>query len=259
MMNMDHQQSVKKQFGQNAHNYVTSPLHAKGDDLAWMKQWIIENGKGGVHLDIATGGGHVAHTFAPLFDQVIALDLTPEMLTAAEKFIKEQGHSNVSFQLGDAQALPFADETFDVITCRIAAHHFPRVQVFVQETYRTLKKDGVLIIADNVTPEKEELDQFYNELEKRRDPSHFRAYKKSEWISMIEEAGLWTDFLVTFKKKFIYETWCHNMSLPAEKMKELNKWILSSEKYIKDFFKVEVKEDTVQSFQGQSIVVVASK
>ncbi|MET3698518.1 ubiquinone/menaquinone biosynthesis C-methylase UbiE [Bacillus oleivorans] len=259
MADMDYQQSVMKQFGKNAQNYVNSPLHAKGNDLAWMKQWLIESGKGGILLDVATGGGHVALTFAPFFEQVVALDLTPEMLKVAEKFIKDKGHSNVSFQLGNAEDLPFTDESFDVITCRIAAHHFPQVQLFVQEVYRTLKKDGVLILADNVAPEKEELDLFYNELERRRDPSHFRAYKKSEWISMLEETGFWTESLITFKKKFIFETWCSNMSLPSEKVKELNEWILSSDKDIKGFFSVESEEENVLSFQGQSVVIVALK
>ena len=256
---MDHQQSVRKQFGENAQNYVTSPLHAKGDDLAWIQQWLIQRGKDGILLDIATGGGHVAQALAPVFDQVIALDLTPEMLAAAERFIKEKGHSNVAFQLGDAEDLPYKAESFDVVTCRIAAHHFPHVRRFVQEVYRTLKKNGVFILADNVTPEKKELDLFFNELEKRRDPSHFRAYQKSEWITMLEKAGFWSETLVTFKKRFIFETWCKNMSLPAAKIEELNDWILSSNKVIKEFFEVETDGKTVRSFQGQSVVIIASK
>lgn len=259
MKGMDHQQSVKAQFGSNAKNYVTSPLHAKGNDLEWMKQWVQQNGKGGILIDIATGGGHVANTMAPFFDKVVAFDLTPEMLEQARLFVTGNGHKNVEFTIGDAQALPFEDQSFDYVTCRIAPHHFPQVELFVKEVYRVLKTDGVFILADNIAPEKEELDEFYNELEKKRDFSHFRAYKKTEWISMIEHIGFRTESLVSFKKKFIFETWCKNMSLSAEKVEELTQWILSSSEDMKNYYMVETTCGKIQSFEGQSVVVIAKK
>jgi ubiquinone/menaquinone biosynthesis C-methylase UbiE len=116
-------ENVKSQFGKNAKNYVTSKWHSKGKDLA--KLIDIAELKGGEYgLDIAIGGGHTANAIAPMVKKVVALDLTDEILNVARKFIEENGFNNVDFIQGDAEQLPFPDETFDIITCRIAAHHF---------------------------------------------------------------------------------------------------------------------------------------
>jgi ubiquinone/menaquinone biosynthesis C-methylase UbiE len=81
---MKDKEKVLQQFGRNAANYVTSTSHAKGDDLRQLVEIIAGRNRGGAVLDVATGGGHVANALAPLFKQVIALDLTPEMLEKAE-------------------------------------------------------------------------------------------------------------------------------------------------------------------------------
>lgn len=258
---MNQHQSVKDQFGKNASNYVTSPLHAKGKDLEWMKQWVTHQFPNKeTLLDIATGGGHVANAFAPLFNKVTALDLTPEMLGQAENFIKGNGYKNVDFTIGDAQDLPFVDQSFDIVTCRVAPHHFPDVTKFVEEVYRVVKAGGVFILADNVVPEIDAYDTFFNELEKKRDYSHNRAFKKTEWLSIVELAGFRTDHLVTFEKNFSFETWCKNMSLSNEQIKEVNDWIMTASEDVRTYFSVQTFEDgTVKSFTGQSIVLIAWK
>lgn len=128
------------------------------------------------------------------------MDLTPEMLTAAETFIKGNGYSNVVFVEGDAEKLPFQDHSFDLVTCRIAPHHFPNVQQFVSEVHRVLKANGKFLLDDNVAPEGNEFDHFYNKIEKIRDYSHFRAWKKTEWINMLEQEGFEIQELYRFEK-----------------------------------------------------------
>src|SRR4051794_33346770 len=94
-------QLVQDQFGPVAQRYVTSQSHAHGDDLARMLELAQPRGDERV-LDIATGGGHAALAFAPRVREVVATDLTPRMLDAATAFIREQGATNVSFELADA-------------------------------------------------------------------------------------------------------------------------------------------------------------
>src|SRR5690606_28333148 len=84
-------------------------------------------------LDIATGGGHIANALAPLAGRVTACDLTEDMLQAASAFIAAGGHTNVDFAVADAEALPFADASYELAACRIAAHHFPDIPAFVRE------------------------------------------------------------------------------------------------------------------------------
>ena len=142
----------QKRFGQFAEGYVTSQSHAKGYDLDRLVEianpqtdWLV--------LDIATGGGHTALKFAPYVRQVIATDITPRMLSAAEKFICDKGVTNVAFEPADAEDLPFEDPVFDLVTCRIAPHHFPDCARFVQEGSRVLKPGGQLLVQDHLLPE----------------------------------------------------------------------------------------------------------
>ena len=126
---MSSKKDVKAQaqarFGQYAQDYVDSKSHAAGADLerlvalaAPQADWIA--------LDVATGGGHTALKIAPHVRQVVAVDLTPKMLAAAHTFIEAQAVDNVVFAAGDAEQLPFAPASFELVTCRIAPHHFSR-------------------------------------------------------------------------------------------------------------------------------------
>jgi len=250
---------VRKQFAKNAEKYVTSAGHAKGDDLALLVASSQASTDMKV-LDIATGGGHVANALAPLVEQVIALDLTAEMLQVAERFIRGNGHQNVDFVAGDAEHIPFEDDFFDLVTCRIAAHHFPDVPSFISEALRVMKPGGRLLLIDNVAPERDENDQFYNEIEKWRDGSHVRAWRKTEWIRMLELAGFRMETMVSFEKHFIFEDWCNRAGLPEPESKELEASMLSAPSIIKKYFNFEVTQSgRLVSFKGESVYIQAVK
>ena len=120
-------------YTQFADGYVTSETHASGSDL----DRLIAIAQPAPHwhaLDIATGGGHTALKFAPYVAHVIASDLTPRMLESARRHIvDDKGAANVSFREADAEDLPFECDRFDLVTCRIAPHHFPDAQRFLRE------------------------------------------------------------------------------------------------------------------------------
>jgi SAM-dependent methyltransferase len=144
-------------------------------------------------LDIATGGGHTARTFAPHVGTVIAADLAPRMLMAARKHHTESGLTNVHYTATDAEKLAFASESFDIVTCRIAPHHFPDIYRFVLECARVLKPGGRLMIQDQVTPEEERAARYFDSFERLRDPSHARAYSESEWRGTFLDCDLVVD------------------------------------------------------------------
>ncbi len=250
---------VQKQFAKNAGKYVTSAGHAQGEDLALLVASSQATPDMNV-LDIATGGGHVANALAPLVQRVTALDLTEEMLQVAEQFIQGNGHHNVDFVAGDAEKLPFDDDSFDLVTCRIAAHHFPDVSAFVHEALRVLKIGGRLLLIDNVAPERDEHDQFYNEVEKCRDASHVRAWRKTEWIQMLEYAGFRLETMVSFQKRFKFDEWCNRAALPERERELLEASMLSAPSVIRKFFNFEVPEHgKLVSFQGESMYFQAIK
>ena len=95
--------------------------------------------KGDLVLDVATGTGNTAFALAPHARRVIGLDLTREMLLEAGKVATEKNILNVDWVIGDAEHLPFQDETFDVYTVRAAPHHFLDVDAFMAEAFRVLK------------------------------------------------------------------------------------------------------------------------
>ncbi|MEH7386827.1 class I SAM-dependent methyltransferase [Bacillus sp. JJ1521] len=255
---MDNKKDVQKQFGRSAASYVTSEGHRKGGDLQTLVSLAEAKGTELV-LDIATGGGHTANALAPHVAKVTAFDLTPEMLAVAEKFIKGNGHENVEFVEGDAEKLPFSDETFDIVSCRIAPHHFPNITNFVSEVARVLKKEGQFLLDDNVAPEKDEFDEFYNTVEKKRDYSHFRAWKKTEWIQMLENEGFEIQELYRFEKTFTFESWCDRMHLSDQEKSELTEYMLNASDKTKQKFRIQIESHKIISFQGEAVVLKATK
>ncbi|WP_449537609.1 class I SAM-dependent methyltransferase [Ferdinandcohnia sp. Marseille-Q9671] len=255
---MDTKKDVMKQFGKSADFYVTSDIHRKGGDLQTLVAMARATGSEEA-LDVATGGGHTANALAPLVKKVTALDLTPEMLAVAENFIKGNGRINVEFVEGDAEKLPFADKVFEIVTCRIAPHHFPNIEKFISEVYRVLKNGGQFLLDDNVVPELDEYDQFYNSIEKKRDYSHFRAWKKSEWLQMLESEGFEIQELYRFDKQFMFASWCERMRLSETEKIELNAYMLQASDKVKQKFRIEASDGQIISFFGEAVLIKATK
>jgi len=179
----------QQRFAERAARYVQSSDHATGDDLERLvalanpqAQWEM--------LDIATGGGHTALAFAPWVAHVVVTDIAPEMLQAAEIHLMDKGVRNATYRIADAEALPFDAGSFDLVTCRIAAHHFPNCRGFVSEVARVLKAAGRFVLQDQVVPADPPTAEAINAIERLRDPSHHWAFSENAWAAMFREAGL---------------------------------------------------------------------
>jgi len=210
----------QQQFGAHAQNYVTSAVHAQGESLNRMLE-LVRPQPHWRALDIATGGGHTALAFAPHVREVVASDITTPMLAAAEKFIRDQGVTNVTFQEAEAGALPFGDAEFDLVTCRLAAHHFPDCAQFVRETARALKPGGVAALIDNVTPPDTVAARHINAFEKLRDPSHGWQSTVAEWEAFHLAAGFTVMASETFRKPMDFDDYCERMNVPPHTRQQL--------------------------------------
>ncbi|GIP39989.1 methyltransferase [Paenibacillus sp. J31TS4] len=246
-----------QQFGAHAGHYVTSALHAQGPDLKWLVEQAALSGTERL-LDVATGGGHVVNALAPLVREAVACDLTPEMLEAARGLLAANGRTNVTFAEGDAEALPFGEAAFDLVTCRIAAHHFPDPNAFVRECRRVLRPDGRLLLVDNVCPEEPDADALYNEVEQTRDPSHFRAWTKAEWIARLEGAGLKVHSLEAFPKTFRFQDWCERMGVEPAVREHLERKLLDAPEPLRRRLGVQEEAGRLVSFAGESVLIAAS-
>ena len=142
---------IQAQFGPRAIEYVHSDVHARSESLDAMLGWL-QRDPIPLARDIATGGGHTALALSPLAKKVVASDITMPMLRAARDWITINGAENELFCQHDAGLIPFPDLTFDVVTCRLASHHFQDLNAFLHECARVLRIGGQLAIIDNVTP-----------------------------------------------------------------------------------------------------------
>lgn len=211
----------EERYTQYAEGYVTSQTHAKGSDLDRLIA-IAQPQADWVALDVATGGGHTALKFSAHVKQVTASDLTARMLEKAKAFItEEKGVTNVDFKQADAENLPFDDAQFDLVTCRIAPHHFPNVQQFVNECARVLKAGGMLLIQDHVLPEDDDSARYIDKFETVRDPSHNRAFNESEWKAMFESAGVTVDHTEEYMKQHDFIDWAKRQGNTDEIIAEL--------------------------------------
>ncbi|HLI88024.1 MAG TPA: methyltransferase domain-containing protein [Ktedonobacteraceae bacterium] len=233
---------VQDYFSRTAASYVVSATHSAGQDL----QRLVEIGEwdGRQHaLDIATGGGHTARAIAPYVARVMVTDLTQRMLETAREFLLSQGINNAEFQVADAEHLPFADASFDRVTCRLAAHHFPDVARAVREAARVLKPGGLFLLSDSTAPSDPELDAFDNKFEKWRDPSHGRACTLAEWENFFAQAGLTIEFKEVTQKTLNYDDWTARAQMPAEEKARLERFILESDERAHDYFAIKTRAD----------------
>jgi SAM-dependent methyltransferase len=186
--------TVQQQFGAVASAYVVSPVHARGPDLP--KLVVAAGCSGGERvLDLGTAAGHTALALAPRVAEVIGIDVTAEMVELARGLAYERGVPNAEFKVADVAELPFDDRTFDIVTSRYSAHHYPRPQRAFAEAFRVLRPGGRLMLVDTVAPDDPVLDTFVNCIELLRDRSHVRDKSVYEWTSMVTGLGFAVELL----------------------------------------------------------------
>lgn len=252
---------VKKQFGANAAAYATSAVHAQGASLARLVE-LVQPQPGWRALDVASAAGHTAFAFAPHVAQVVATDLTPEMIPVAAKLAAERGIANVTLELADAEALPYGDGEFDLVTCRIAPHHFPHIDRFMTEAARVLRPLGILAVVDNVVPGGEsaadEAGAYINAFEALRDPSHHRALSVAEWMAAYAAAGFTLLHVETAPKRMAFTAWAGRMGVTLPTLAELRRRLVDAPPAAAAFFAVEAAGDDL-SFTLEEAIFVGRK
>lgn len=196
---------VQEQFGKTATHYLTSKPHALGKSLERLVE-LTSPKKDWRMLDVATGGGHVAYTFAPHVGRVWATDITQEMLDQVKGEAQKRGLANVRTTYAKAEALPFEDASFDLVTCRIAPHHFDSIPQFLAEVHRVLKSGGIFALVDNIVPAGP-IGDYINAFERLRDPSHLRAWTMDEWRNALKHAQLAIGHEEQIFKQMEFKSW----------------------------------------------------
>jgi SAM-dependent methyltransferase len=187
-------------WSERAQAYRESEAHREGRDLELVVEWAGAAPRD--VLDVATGGGHVARVLREVGHTVVTTDsapgMQPDVVTRAED-------------------LPFADESFDVVVCRVAAHHFENVAAALQEMARVTR--NLVVVADNAY-----LGVRVEEAERLRDPTHVRCYSEDEWREFVTDAGFEVEQVERFARRQPVEPWFERVDTPpadAQRIREL--------------------------------------
>jgi SAM-dependent methyltransferase len=178
-------------WSDRAQLYRDSPAHREGEDLDLVVEWAAG---AETALDVATGGGHVARRLREAGIDVVSLDPAPGM----QPDVVSRGED-----------IPFAARSFDVVVCRVAAHHFEDVEKAMSEMAR-VSRDSVIVV-DNLF-----LDDRAEEADRLRDPSHVRNYTEREWRELFDAVGLRIEELRRLPKPIEVEPWLERAGTPDE-------------------------------------------
>ncbi len=257
-MSDPHKARVQAQFGGSAEAYVQSPGHAAGADLDTLVAWGRKRGARAV-LDIATGGGHTAAAFGAFTPLVVSTDLTEAMVRAARGLAASRGLGGVRFTIADADALPFKEASFGVVTCRIAAHHFPALLPPLRQIARVLEPGGSFLVQDILGHEDEDAAAFILEIEKRRDPSHVRSIPRREWEAFLRAAGLTIIDETVLSKLRLWEEWTTRTRMTPAAKAELERVVLEAPARYLDAFSFVTEGGRIVSFTDRMLLLRADR
>lgn len=210
---LSHEAQVAALFGPQAGAYVASAVHAAGADLDGLKA-LLQQERPARLLDLGCGGGHVSFTAAPFVEEVVAYDLSADMLAAVASEAARRGHGNIVTRQGVAEALPFADGTFDAVASRYSAHHWRDLPAALGEARRMLKRGGLAVFMDVVAPDWPVADTFLQALELLRDPSHGRDYSRAEWETELAAAGFAVEAATPRRLRLEFAAWVTRIRTP---------------------------------------------
>jgi ubiquinone/menaquinone biosynthesis C-methylase UbiE len=203
---MDHIERVRQEFSRQADAFAASAAITDEQLTARLVDAVGPAAEETI-LDVACGPGIVTAAMARHARQVVAFDLTPEMLAKAEQRCAKAGLTNVLFKEGTASELPFAENAFDGVVTRLAIHHFSEPSRVFNEMFRVLRPGGRLVVADVVSSEDADESALQNAIEVLRDPSHVRMLPCSELVSMVRAAGFALEAEDTWQKPRRFEEW----------------------------------------------------
>lgn len=151
-------QQVAQMFDNISARYdLLNHAFSLGIDVMWRRRAVkmLAAAKPQRILDIATGTGDFAVEAARILkpQEVIGIDISDGMLTIGRQKMAKQGLTNiVTMQLGDAEHLPFADNSFDAITVGFGVRNFENLERGLGEMHRVLKPGGTAIILEPAAP-----------------------------------------------------------------------------------------------------------
>lgn len=182
---------VATKFGGYKSSVIPTKKFFNGDpEKIFLEQLFNCAGNEKIALDIGCADGRFTLKVSPNFRQIIAIDVSRQMLDAARQLQAEQKISNVLFQTTDAERTPFNNEYFDVVYSR-------RGPTPYQEIHRVLKKSGCFVEIGIGEKDAKELKEVFGR------GQNFGGWNKSTLASKKAELEI-LGFKEAFSKEFFY-------------------------------------------------------
>jgi ubiquinone/menaquinone biosynthesis C-methylase UbiE len=214
-----HMKVIQEEFSRQAENFGKEGLTLSSKDyLSWAIQNMCLKSHEEV-LDVAAGTGHLSRAIAPYVKKVTAIDVTETMLRIGEKEAQREGISNIIFDLGIAERLPYTDSSFNKVASRLVFHHFVEPLPPLEEMIRVCCPEGKIIAIDLVSPENKKISEMYNHIERLRDPSHTLALSLTELTQIMKHPGLELELIDSREIKVDLQSWMDLTQTPL-KIKE---------------------------------------
>jgi len=182
----DHHEAIRQEYKKQAPSWATKEISS---DLLWVVDHLNLQPHY-VALDVAAGTGLLGRAISPHVSQVVASDITEEMLAQGREETARDGTTNFRFEQGTAEDLLYPDASFDVVVTRFSVHHFIDPAAVVSEMSRVCRPGGKVAVVDMVAPQSEKLALRYNDLERLRDLTHTQALTVPGLNQLVGDAGL---------------------------------------------------------------------
>ncbi len=254
-----HHDVVRRAFAKQAETFG-SPGHTVSSEagLQWAVKHIGPAPDDRV-LDVAAGNGLLTFALAPQVREVVAADITPQMLRRARRDADRVGLTNVRFEECSAEELPFPDASFDVVVTRFSVHHFAAPAGPAGEMARVCRRGGKVALIDMIGPADEKVAATYNGLERLRDPSHTLAYTERGLRELMEGAGLWVTGATLRDVEVSVETWLAVAGTPEPNARRIRDELRSDiQGHTVTGFNPFVRDDCLM-YRHQWCIVVAAK
>ena len=239
--------SAQRMFGPQAGVYATSQVHVRDDSLNVLQRLAAQPDSKpyGWAADLGTGAGFTAFAMTQCSDRVVATDPTRPMLEQARRLGQERGLENLRLSRNVAESLPFASDCLDLVTSRVAGHHFSDLNLAFDEVRRVLKPGGVFVMADSVCPEDDVVDRWMNDIELRRDFSHVRNRKISEINGMLAARGLDVQAQEGARIFLKFNEWVARTVVPEPEATNLRNDFLAASAGAREAFQIEPSGDDI--------------
>jgi ubiquinone/menaquinone biosynthesis C-methylase UbiE len=252
------QRAAQEQFGRQSHRYGRGHVLENIDDVrAAIDPLGLK--PGAKALDVATGGGHTGLYLASIGCDVTLADIAEPMIERAAAAAKARGF-NITTRLHSAEKMPYNNGVFDIVTCRVAPHHFSSPESFVSEAARLLAPGGWFVLIDGTVEDGQpEAEAWAHKVEKLRDPSHNRLLTPAEWKRLCESAALTVvrTEIAPFKQPDL-EWYFETAATPAENQRLVRELCAKAPESARQLFRLR-EEDGKIVWWWQRLTLVARK